>query len=333
VYNNTVAHKPSILLSNQEEECNLRVSNINPEGWKMARVNIPNQITSGTMVWFGVFTHYSFLRFDYGLPCIEYFLEYCEDWETYFDDGDEYETEVEVPLHEWIRREENVPLDQKAYMSHSYLEGDNSYWNVYPGARVDYRLSMYLEENSIAYTRTLTQGIKLTDTRKLAWSYKRTATQAVKGTMNIQNMRGLNRVLVNLTGVISTVIRNGNSKRRIADMFKTETELGRQAGINRYFSELGTAFDQHRPIGGYIRGLLVEAASSDETRHGGEYYRNQMDTANIEAVSLRHLFIFIRLLTTGFVRDFIIRRFLKSNEDIVLKSCVCREITLESSIH
>jgi hypothetical protein len=85
--------------------------------------------------------------------------------------------------------------------------------------------------------------------------------------------------------------------------------------------------------GAYIRGLLVEAASITETRHGGEYYRKQADWVQAEGTVFRGLLIFVRLLTTSLVRDFILRRFLKSNEEIVLKSYVCREITLDSSIH
>jgi hypothetical protein len=83
----------------------------------------------------------------------------------------------------------------------------------------------------------------------------------------------------------------------------------------------------------YLRGLFVEAGNIAATGHRGEYRRKQQDTARGEAVPLRQVFVFIRLLTGAFVRDFIIRRFLKSKEEIVLKSPVCREITLESALH
>jgi hypothetical protein len=48
---------------------------------------------------------------------------------------------------------------------------------------------------------------------------------------------------------------------------------------------------------------------------------------------LRSLGIYLKLTTVGFVRDFILKRFLKSNEEIVLKSPVCREIEIDSRIH
>jgi hypothetical protein len=83
----------------------------------------------------------------------------------------------------------------------------------------------------------------------------------------------------------------------------------------------------------YLRGLFIEAGSRAETTRRGTYRRVQQDTAYSEAVSLRHLFIFIRLLTGGYVRDYIIGRFLKSKEELVIKSPVCREIILESTLH
>jgi hypothetical protein len=70
-----------------------------------------------------------------------------------------------------------------------------------------------------------------------------------------------------------------------------------------------------------------------ETNHKGDYHRTVEDTAHNEGVSLRHLFIFFRLTTLSLVRDYITGRFLKSNEELVLKSPVCREIVLESTLH
>jgi hypothetical protein len=77
----------------------------------------------------------------------------------------------------------------------------------------------------------------------------------------------------------------------------------------------------------------VEAASIAETSHGGEYYRFQADTVQAQGTVFRGLLIFIKLLTTSLVRDYLLRRFLKSNEELVLKSCICREIILDSKIH
>jgi hypothetical protein len=57
------------------------------------------------------------------------------------------------------------------------------------------------------------------------------------------------------------------------------------------------------------------------------------ETVQADGPVFRGLLILVRLVTVSFVRDFILRRFLKAQEQIVLKSCVCGEITLESRIH
>jgi hypothetical protein len=416
LYNNTASNKPSVLLSNQEEEFNLRVSGINPEGWKSANLNIPNTINSGTAFWFGVHSYYSFLRFDYGTPCVKYYLNYCYDlgMVTEEEDGElyEYEAEIDAPRHEWLRREENVPLDQKGRLNKILTTGDYRASNAYPGARLDFKLSMYLGIPA-TYVRTLTQGAKLTDSRKTAsnfkktlaqaarltearklavaykrtstlavkpadsrnliGTYKRTTTQTAKGSavlsrlatfprkclMNVANSTLLSRspvfvrsALERITATMGTLT-NRELSRKCAESVKAETGAKRFQGFYRKAQEGVTSVDTFSfPVlfmrslpenaaasdsaghwGAYIRGLRVEAANRAETSHRGEYYRFEADTAQTQGSVFRFLAIFVRLLTASLVRDFLIRRFLKSNEDLMLKSCICREIELDSSIH
>ncbi|MDR2785866.1 MAG: hypothetical protein LBB83_08135 [Treponema sp.] len=101
----------------------------------------------------------------------------------------------------------------------------------------------------------------------------------------------------------------------------------------RVIQDMGTIGDDTGCAADYLRGLFIEAGSIAETTHRAEYHRKQQDTAYSEAASLRHLFIFIRLVTAALIRDFLLRRFLKSNEELVLKSPVCREIILDSTLH
>jgi hypothetical protein len=100
----------------------------------------------------------------------------------------------------------------------------------------------------------------------------------------------------------------------------------------RVIQDTETPGDDTGHTADYLRGLFVEAGNMAETGHKAEYYRKQTDTAFTESVSLRHLFIFIRLLTGAYIRDYIIGRFLKSKEEVVIKSHVCRKITLESRL-
>jgi hypothetical protein len=63
------------------------------------------------------------------------------------------------------------------------------------------------------------------------------------------------------------------------------------------------------------------------------FYRWVEDKAVSGGVVLRQLFVFLRLLTGAYIRDYIIGRFLKSKEEVVIKSPVCREIILDSKLH
>jgi hypothetical protein len=126
-------------------------------------------------------------------------------------------------------------------------------------------------------------------------------------------MAGLFRVLFGVGG-------NGDSMGRFVD---------RMRGIQ----DTETAGDKTGHTADYLRGLFVEAGAIAEASHRGDYRRKQEDTAQSEAAPLRHLFVFIRLITGAYIRDFIIGRFLKSREEIVIKSPVRREITFESRLH
>jgi hypothetical protein len=101
----------------------------------------------------------------------------------------------------------------------------------------------------------------------------------------------------------------------------------------RLIQDTETAIDDMGHVADYLRGLFMEAGSMAEITHVGDYYRRVEDTAHSEAIPLRHLFIFLRLLTGAYIRDYIIGRFLKSKEELVIKSHVCREIILESTLH
>jgi hypothetical protein len=62
------------------------------------------------------------------------------------------------------------------------------------------------------------------------------------------------------------------------------------------------------------------------------YKRKTEDLVQVKGNVLRRLFLFIKILTTTFVRDILFGRFLKARQELLLKSYVSREIVLESKI-
>jgi hypothetical protein len=288
-------------------------------------------IAGGNYVWFGISTEYFwYARFDYGSKCFR-------------DDNSDNILPAAYPLY------------NAAYY-------DN------------FKLSMYFTYSSAQnYTRTLTQGVMLTDTPKLTGAYKRRATQTVKGTTALSRFAAfprqcletvynaaalkalptLVRSVIEYVRAVTGMYEGRGLSRNCTETIRAGSETKRSQGFCRKAQEgvvgTDTTFfpvlflrslpetarltDSKTQWTAYVRGLRIGAASMAETRHGGEYYRKQTDAVQAGGIPLRSLLIFVRLITTSFVRDFLLRRFLKSNEELVLKSPVCRELTLESTIH
>jgi hypothetical protein len=328
-------NKPLYRKSAQEGFIDFRINGSKPKGWRSGTFASNGSIAAGSYIWFGIFTDFIWLpRFDYGTRCYT-------DW--WWDYGVETAVPDEYPLY-----------------NANYYE--------------NFKLSMYFTYTSAqTYVRTLTQGITLTDTRKLAGAYKRNVTQTVKGTTDLSRLAmfprqcletvynaaalkalpTLVRSVIEYVWAVTGMYEGRGLSRNCSETIRAGSETKRSQGFYRRTQEsvggTDTTFfpvlflrslpetveltDSKTQWAAYVRGLRVEAASMAETRHGGEYYRKQADTVQAAGIPFRSLLIFIRLVTMSFVRDFLLRRFLKSNEELVLKSPVCRELILDSTIH
>jgi hypothetical protein len=317
--------------SAQESFIDLRVTGGSPEGWRSGTLRSGESIGAGSYIWFGISTEYFwYARFDYGSKFLNR------------DNSDE-------PLPDMYA------LD-------------------YIDSPLNFKLSMYFSYSSAqSYVRTLTQGIALTDTGKLAGNYQRNVEQTAGGITTINRFVGLYRSIVQT--VKNTVTLKGSPTLivRLAEGIMALYGMKTEAGFNRGVTDTGNNYsalhgmvtffrvllglagvgdstgglvtririiqdtktigDDMGHVADYLRGLFVEAGSMAETKHEGDYHRRVTDTAHNEAIPLRHLFIFLRLLTAAYIRDYIIGRFLRSKEEVVIKSPVCREIILESTLH
>jgi len=101
----------------------------------------------------------------------------------------------------------------------------------------------------------------------------------------------------------------------------------------RSVQDTQTMSDKFQQVRNFIRCLYVEAANIAETNRSGEFYRTESDTADADGSLFRQLSIFIKLVSSCFVRDFIIRRFLIAREELVLKSKITLELSMESKIN
>jgi hypothetical protein len=158
----------------------------------------------------------------------------------------------------------------------------------------DFKLSMYFTYTATQqHLRTLTQGVRLFDTEKRIASFKREAANQV----------------------------------RTGDFFSSTI-----AKLLRIF-DLGGIEDKLSGIRAYYRGLYDTAGIFALGASQAMYSRVNNETVHIAGLALRHFLIFVKLVTVSFVRDYLVKRFLKAREELDVKSPVCRELILESRIH
>jgi hypothetical protein len=232
--------------------------------------------------------------------------------------------------------------------------------------------SVNKKQQTFSRTLKDSENVTLTDSRKLTGEYKRSNLQTVRATteikpiisflrkcivsvsnsMSLVRVSALIRFLIDRTETSASVISSREVSRKFEDKLTVNDKATRSQGFYRgvkdnltvtdrvsypilfvrTISETQGITDKIQKWGDYIRGLYVEAGSIAETVRWGDYYRKESDVVQADGALFRHILIFIKLLSTSLVRDFIIRRILIAREELVLKSCVTREMVLESKI-
>jgi hypothetical protein len=245
-------NSPLLRRSKNEGFADFTVNSSKPAGWRSATFMSNEAIASGSYIWFGVFA--------------EFF------WQTRFDFGYKSYTTF------WCDYGDNIP-------------------NTYPVGNVNwfsnFKLSMYftytLAQN---YTRTITQGVQLTDNRTLSGLFNRKTAETIK----VQDNAHFSFLFL------------------------------------RLLRETIKASDTLRNWRALFRGLLENVDAGSYAKTGRDFYVKLTETVQATGVVFRGLLLFVRIATGLFVRDFLLGRFLKANQELVLKSAISREITLESKI-
>jgi len=322
---------PQTRRSKDEQFVDLRVVSGKPKGWRTGTFRNNADITSGSYIWFGVFTEYTwFPRFDWGAKC------YSDGWDDYNSIPNTY------PL-----RNANWYYDFRLSMYFTYQSAQN-------------------------YVRTLTQGIKLFDNNERIGSFYRNATQTIKVNtalgsfeifirkcvMTVHNSMNIKRITLFFRNVIEQInvtfskFEKMSLERKCINEVIVKSNTKRIHNVIRFIQEGLKIFDTQifsvlfvrsvndtpiaadylSKIGSFIRGLYLGVGNIAETTHKGEYNRFNFDTVQIEGFAHKGLLLFVRIATQVFFRDYLLRRFLIAKENLILKSAVCREITLESRI-
>ena len=189
--------------------------------------------------------------------------------------------------------------------------------NTYPVWKTnwfyDFKISMYFTYTSAQnYVRTITHGVNLSDSRKLAAEYKRNATEQVQANMIIAEFLIICR---KIHEAVQGFDNNSFPVFYIRSLNETATV---KESLSRWWN--------------IFRGLIDIAENESEVKGGFAYFSKIADTVHAAGSMFRGLTIFVRIITTSFVRDYLLRRFLVAREELVLKSCITRDITLNSKI-
>jgi len=190
--------------------------------------------------------------------------------------------------------------------------------NTYPLYNVniynDYLLSMYFTCTAAAqnFVRTLTQGVSLPDNRIVAGEYKRITSQT------LQAEATPTKRLAIFKSIQDTV---------------NNFDLSKISFLNfRLIRESINASDTISHLRDLVRGIVDIAGTESEAKKAWFHFRAITETAMAISSVTRGLFLIVRIASSIFIRDSLLGRFLKSKAELSLKSCVCREITLESRI-
>ena len=348
-------NQPHLRRSASESWINLRVNASNPVGWRSGTFRANDKILAGTSIWFGLFAEYFWLpRFDYGGVF----------WEEWWDNAVIPNT---YPGYRNVNAS-NSKYTFKPSMYFTYTSAQNYVLTLTQGVNLSDTGKIMAE-----YRRTATQTARLTDTRNLLADYKREASENVNSTDAVNALFSFFRKCLEIVGSSTGLARLPVFARFISDDIKASDVIKNNRELNikfedtavnadtanrsqgfirtviesvkiaddfdftvlfiRAVNETQGAIDTFQQVRNYIRYLYVEAGNLAETACGGNSYRTVNDTVQAEGSALRHLLIFVKILSTSFVRDFIIRRFLVAREELVLKSCITRELTLESKIN
>jgi hypothetical protein len=150
--------------------------------------------------------------------------------------------------------------------------------------------------------------------------------------MDLDQNRSLARKCIDDVAAVTTTIRIHNALRKAADGLSFFDRQTFSVLFIRSVSDTALPSDKMRHLGSFIRGLFINAASIAETSHKAEYYRFQKDNVQTKGAVFRGLLLFVHIVTKVFIRDYLLARFLKAREDLILKSAISREIILDRRV-
>ena len=355
---NQVNNKPYKKISKNEKIIDVEIYGSKKVGWRNNNFNLNDDILSGDYIWFGICSSWFSTRFDYGLECYKGWF----DWEEYPDYEQEATPFVNIgSTATFCNIKWSMYFTYTAVQTQNYTRTITQSVNLSESART-----------SSEYKRISSQTTQVNEIRNLKAEYNREATENVNGstavnplftffrqcfetisnTIGISRLPVFNRYINNDLLVNETVNNNREINIKCDDVINNSDLTNRSQGFNRAITEniitndtkdytvlilrtiqeTQNITDKFQQVRDYIRCLKIETSIIAETERSGDFYRTESETVNVNGFSFRHLLIFIKLLSASLVKDFILKRFLVSKEQIELKSLITKDLRIESKI-
>ena len=177
--------------------------------------------------------------------------------------------------------------------SHAGNTAPNTYPLINANNYYDLKLSMYFDyQSAFFYKRTLTQGVKLTDNRKITSEYKRTTIQTVKGS--------------DIAGRFATFMRQCVSN--VTNSAIVEKSVG------------------------ILRTIQQQIEVFSDIAKEKEIITKIIEIVKVEDIAIKSILFFVRIVTQVFSRGYLLQRFLVAREELKLKSCITTDLIIESKI-
>ena len=348
------SNKPLTRKSMNEELADFHIYRGLPAGWRNANFMSNGAIASGSYIWFGVFTEYVWeTRFDYGSKC------YCDFW-----DLQSYNPVIPntYPIFN-VNWYENLRLS----MYFTYTAGQSYQRTLTQGVSLSDSRT-----RTGNYKRTTAQTVQAnaTPTRHLTFFKKiqetinnfDIATRMLSFYANIQETISsfdfTKKMISFFTNIQDTLSSFELAKKMLSISISIQDTLGSLdlstrihsvlVSIKDLFSSFDlsktsflhfgnihdglTATDTLYHLRNIVRGLVDSVGVRSEGKAGLFHLRAISETAFVASSVSRGIFLFVRIVTSILLRDRLLGRFLKSKAELSLKSCVKREITLESRL-
>jgi hypothetical protein len=179
------------------------------------------------------------------------------------------------------------------------------------------RWSMYFNYTAITsqnFVRTLTQGVGLSDNKLLSADYKRSTTQTAKVNSNLSKYETFYR--------------------KLQEAVKCKSNVSSSVLFTRIMQETAKVKDTLNQWCAFFRGLIdtADIKTESEAKQGYIFTVKLIETVKVTGFVFRGLLLFVSIASGVFIRDYLLGRFLKARSELVLKSQVTCEITLESKI-